>query len=76
MVTHKQQFLRKGEIKNIEYWDVQYEQESEDKGEEYYVEELRQLMKESIRRHHRFLLAAFPNDIKHYASFPINLLLL
>mgnify|MGYP001143291893 CR=1 FL=1 len=39
----------KGEIKNIEYWDVQYEQESEDKGEEYYVEELRQLMKESIR---------------------------
>lgn len=38
-----------GEMKNVEYWDVEYEQESEDKGEEYYVEKLRNLLKEAIR---------------------------
>ncbi len=35
---------------NIEYWDLLYEQEIEDKGEDYYVERLRELLKESIRR--------------------------
>ena len=35
---------------NIEYWDLCYEQEVEDKGEAYYVERLRELLKDSIRR--------------------------
>lgn len=35
---------------NIEYWDLLYEQEIEDKGEAYYVERLRELLKDSIRR--------------------------
>lgn len=35
---------------DIEYWDMVYEPEVEDKGEAYYVENLRELLKESIRR--------------------------
>ena len=35
-------------IENIEYWDVEYAVESEDKGEEYYIENLRQLLINAI----------------------------
>ena len=37
------------EIKDIEYWDLIYNQE-EDKGEAYYVEKLRELLKKAIQR--------------------------
>ena len=37
-------------IQNIEYWDVIYSVEEEDKGEAYYVEHLRELLKEAISR--------------------------
>lgn len=35
---------------NMEYWDLVYDSEEEDKGEAYYVERLRELLKDSIRR--------------------------
>ena len=35
---------------NVEFWDMIYEAEEEDKGEAYYVERLRELFKEAIRR--------------------------
>lgn len=35
---------------NEEYWDLIYDSEEEDKGEAYYVERLRELFKESIKR--------------------------
>lgn len=38
------------EIKNIEYWDLIYSPEEEDKGEDYYVERLRELLKKAISR--------------------------
>lgn len=38
------------EIKDIEYWDLQYSPDEEDKGEEYYVENLRELLKKAISR--------------------------
>ena len=38
------------EIKNIEYWDLMYNPEEEDKGEAYYVENLRELLKKAISR--------------------------
>lgn len=38
------------EIKNLEYWDLIYNPEEEDKGEAYYVENLRELMKKAISR--------------------------
>lgn len=38
------------EIKNVEYWDLIYNQEEEDFGEEYYVERLRELLKKAISR--------------------------
>lgn len=38
------------EIQNIEYWDLVYEMEEEDKGEAYYAERLRELLKEAISR--------------------------
>ncbi|MBE5890210.1 MAG: asparagine synthase (glutamine-hydrolyzing) [Lachnospiraceae bacterium] len=38
------------EIQDIEYWDLQYSPEEEDKGEEYYVENLRELLKKAISR--------------------------
>lgn len=38
------------EIKDLEYWDLVYPIEQEDKGEDYYVERLRELLRESIQR--------------------------
>ena len=38
------------EIKNLEYWDLIYNPEEEDKGEAYYVENLRELIKKAISR--------------------------
>ena len=38
------------DIKDIEYWDLIYSPEEEDKGEDYYVENLRELFKKSIQR--------------------------
>ena len=38
------------DIKNIEYWDLIYNPEEEDKGEAYYVERLRELIKKAISR--------------------------
>lgn len=35
---------------DLEYWDLLYETEEEDLGEAYYVERLRELMKQAIRR--------------------------
>ncbi len=40
---------KEGQIRNIEYWDLVYEQESEDKGEEYYTEKLKYLLGEAIK---------------------------
>lgn len=38
------------EIQDIEYWDLIYNPEEEDKGESYYVERLRELLKQAISR--------------------------
>ena len=38
------------DIKDIEYWDLVYKKEQEDKGEAYYVERLRELLKRAISR--------------------------
>ncbi len=38
------------DIKDIEYWDLIYSEEEEDKGEAYYVERLRELLKKAISR--------------------------
>lgn len=38
------------EIRNIEYWDLVYTAEEEDKGEAYYTERLRELLKDAISR--------------------------
>ena len=38
------------EPKNIEYWDLRYQEEQEDKGEAYYAEKLRELLKNAISR--------------------------
>lgn len=38
------------EIRNLEYWDLIYDAEEEDKGEAYYVERLRELLKKAISR--------------------------
>lgn len=37
-----------GELQNIEYWDLMYDAQEEDKGEEYYIETLRAMLKEAI----------------------------
>lgn len=37
-------------VEDIEYWDIIYPVESEDLGEEYYVETLRELLKKAISR--------------------------
>lgn len=44
--------IRPGEeIRDLEYWDLRYSaEEDEDKGEEYYVERLRELLKAAISR--------------------------
>ncbi len=36
-------------VKNMEYWDLIYQQEEEDLGEDYYVDHLRELLKKSIQ---------------------------
>ncbi len=38
------------DVKNIEFWDLSFPEEEEDKGEEYYVEHLRELLKRAISR--------------------------
>lgn len=38
------------EIQNIEYWDLIYDTEEEDKGEKYYVERLRELLKSAVAK--------------------------
>lgn len=38
------------EIENLTYWDLDYPREEEDLGEAYYVERLREELKESIRK--------------------------
>lgn len=38
------------DIRNMEYWDVRYEAEEDDQGEEYYVEALRELLKDAVRK--------------------------
>ena len=38
------------DIRNVEYWDLIYEEKEEDKGEAYYIENLRELLKKSISR--------------------------
>lgn len=47
---HMIQAVAGQEIRNIEYWDVIYSAEEEDKGEEYYAETLRELLKNAISR--------------------------
>lgn len=47
---HMLQILPGEEIRDLEYWDLCYAREEEDLGEEYYVERLRELLKESISR--------------------------
>lgn len=47
---HMLLITRDGGIEDREYWDLQYSPEEEDKGEDYYVENLRELIKSSISR--------------------------
>lgn len=47
---HMLQILPEQEPRNIEYWDLVYPVETEDKGEDYYVERLRELLKNAISR--------------------------
>lgn len=54
---HMLTVTRDGIVKDREYWDLQYSPEEEDKGEEYYVERLRELIRDSISRR---LLADVP----------------
>lgn len=43
--------IRKEDIRDVEYWDILYSaSEEEDKGEAYYVERLREMLKQSISR--------------------------
>lgn len=37
-------------MEDLEYWDLQYPEEEEDRGESYYVERLRELLKDAISR--------------------------
>ena len=47
---HMLRIVQGQEIQNVEYWDLCYSPEEEDKGEAYYVEKLRELLKEAIAR--------------------------
>lgn len=47
---HMLQAVPGREIRNMEYWDLLYSPEEEDKGEAYYVERLREMIKEAISR--------------------------
>lgn len=42
--------IREDSCENLEYWDLTFPEEEEDKGEAYYVERLRELLKASISR--------------------------
>lgn len=48
---HMLKITRNEDVKDIEYWDLIYsESEEEDRGEAYYVEKLREMLKQSISR--------------------------
>lgn len=47
---HMLRILPGQEPQNIEYWDLLYNPEEEDRGEAYYVEKLREMLKEAISR--------------------------
>jgi asparagine synthase (glutamine-hydrolysing) len=47
---HMLRIFPEKEIEDIEYWDLVYSPEEEDKGEAYYVENLRELLKKAISR--------------------------
>lgn len=47
---HMMKIKMDGEVQDIEYWDLIYSPEEDDRGEKYYVEKLRELLKESISR--------------------------
>lgn len=47
---HMLQIMQGQEPKDIEYWDMIYRNEEEDKGEAYYVERLREMLKTAISR--------------------------
>lgn len=47
---HMLRILPEGEIEDCQYWDLVYPREEEDLGEAYYVERLREMLKEAIRR--------------------------
>ncbi len=47
---HMLKIVQGEEIQNMEYWDLIYGQEEEDRGEAYYAERLRELLKKAISR--------------------------
>ncbi len=47
---HMMKIKMDGEVRDIEYWDLIYSPEEDDRGEKYYVEKLRELLKEAISR--------------------------
>lgn len=47
---HMLRIVPNGEIQNIEYWDMLYQPDEEDKGEAYYAEKLREMLKEAISK--------------------------
>lgn len=47
---HMLQIVHGQKIRNLEYWDMVYRAEEEDKGEAYYVDRLRELLKAAISR--------------------------
>lgn len=47
---HMLKVVQEEEPQNIEYWDLIYGQEEEDRGEKYYAERLRELLKKAISR--------------------------
>lgn len=46
---HMLRISGESDIKNIEYWDLIYQQDDEDYGEDYYIEHLRELLKKAIK---------------------------
>ncbi len=47
---HMLRILPEQEPENLEYWDLIYDPVEEDRGESYYVEKLREMLKEAISR--------------------------
>jgi len=43
--------IEKGEVKKVEYWDVSvhFKKQTEDKGEEYYIEKLKDILQSSVK---------------------------